>query len=522
MKRILPLLALLLMSAAFMQAQTPNTLRSEPITLLDQDWEDGEMNGWTSITVEGENGEWSIEGQENHYAQINDPQEGQCAVWLISPSFSLNGVNEATLSFKTAQHHNGNIGMDSEIQVRFSNDYDGQDPNTAIWTTLPCTLALLNDWTWTESGEISLDDDNFTGRRCYIAFCYESTENNASSWRVDDILVTANKPGQTFSITVPQHEHGNLSVQQTEAEAGDTICITVTPEPNYTLSLLTVSEASSPFSQSVELFDDYCFVMPAFDVVIRATFTKTELPFIHGGAIKPDPICAGDPLQLVEPEVDNADIGEWQLSPKDSFDMYMVYTDQQLDASYDGWKLRYMAANEAGTVYSQTATITVYPNIEESEMAQIVGKKCGTNIEHILLYPVAGLYYQWYYNNEPMANTTQYIHNENGLKAGTYRVEVSHFQDTNGLRCSVSSDAYEVRSRSFVSSNPLQPSVPFFIENDGEGEGWLTVYSTDGRKVHSQWLSEGQNVIRLDLKAGLYVFSITNSEGTTTEKVIIQ
>jgi hypothetical protein len=79
-----------------------------------------------------------------------------------------------------------------------------------------------------------------------------------------------------------------------------------------------------------------------------------------------------------------------------------------------------------------------------------------------------------------------------------------------------------VRPRSFVSSNPLKRNVPFFLENNGEGEGWLTIYSSDGKLVHSQWLSEGQNAISLDLKPGLYVFSMTNSHGTTTEKVIIQ
>ncbi len=516
MKRILPLLALLLMSATFVQAQTQNALRSVPITLLDQDWENG-WKDWTSFSTEGENDGWAIgESHGNHFAYQNAQNQGVCECWLISPSFSLNGLNDAALNFRTAYSEGFNIGPD--IMVFFSDNYDGQDPVTATWTPVSFTVTFSTDWS--ESGPISLDASE--GGRCHIAFRSISTENNASGWKIDDILLTANKPGQTFSITVTPPEHGSLSVLQTEAEAGDTICITATPDPSYVLSSLTVREDAFLFPQSVELFNDYCFIMPAFDVVIRATFTKTELPIIHGETMKPEPICAGEPLQLVAPEVDNADSEEWQISPNDSFDIYMTYTDQQLDASFDGWKLRYMAVNEAGTAYGQTATITVYPNVEESEITQIVGKKCGTNIEHILVYPVAGLYYQWYYNNEPMANTAQYIHNENGLKAGTYRVEVSHFKDANGLRCSVSSETYEVRPRSFVSSNPLKRDVPFLLENNGEGEGWLTVYSADGRKVHSQWLSEGQNAISLDLKSGLYVFSMTNSHGTTTEKVIIQ
>ena len=512
MKRILPLLALLLMSATFVQAQTQNALRSVPITLLDQDWENG-WKDWTSFSTEGENDGWAIgESHGNHFAYQNAQNQGVCECWLISPSFSLNGLNDASLNFRYACSEGFNIGPD--IMVFFSDNYDGQNPVTATWTHLPCTLAFSTGWS--NSGAINLDA--FVGDNCHIAFRYNNTGDYTTSWRIDDILLTANKPGETFRITVTPTEHGSLMASQTEAEPGDTICITADPDPNYFLSSLSVWEATF-LSQQIDLFDNNCFVMPAFDVVIRATFSKIELPIIHDGAIKPVPICAGAPLQLVAPEVDNADTGEWQLSPNDSFDIYMIYTDQLLDASYNGWKLRYTATNEAGTAYSQAATITVYPNVEENEIAQIVGKKCGTNIEHILVYPVAGLYYQWYYNNQPMDNTTQYIHNENGLKAGTYRVEVSHAE---GLLCSVSSEAYVVKPRSFVSSNPIKHDAPFFIENNGEGEGWLTVYSADGRQIHSQWLSEGQNLINLSLKEGLYVFSMTNIEGTTTEKVIIQ
>lgn len=159
---------------------------SDLVVLVNQDWE-GEMDGWTFVTIEG-NKPWVI-GQynNNHYANANgygdDVNNEQ---WCISPAFNLNGraYRNVTLTFMNATKFDG-----PALELYFSNDYDGQDPTAASWESLEY-IPSEGNYTWTESGEISLD--GFSGSNCYIAFRYISTiEEGAAAWEVDDIMITA-------------------------------------------------------------------------------------------------------------------------------------------------------------------------------------------------------------------------------------------------------------------------------------------------------------------------------------------
>lgn len=332
--------------------------------------------------------------------------------------------------------------------------------------------------------------------------------------------------GHRINVVILPPDTGTVAVDPNNAEQGETVTITVEPDLNYTIESVSAYYTSFFSQHDIHVnqlsHNVFAFEMVDHDVTVKVNFKLIDTPIISE-IVTPDPICSGDSLQLVTPDVTQANWEEWQIAPDDSFEAYIAYTGQYLDANYNGWYLRYMATNEAGTTYSDVTTITVYPLMEENEIVGIVGKKCGTNKEHILVYPIAGLHYQWYYGNSPIpAETAQYIHRENGLTAGVYKVEVSHAIDDNGLRCSVFSEEYEVKEGFFINPNYAKSGTPIFVENNGENEGWLTIYSIDGRMMHSQWLDKGQNVVSFNLKAGIYVFSIANSQGTTTEKVIIQ
>ena len=151
--------------------------------IFDQDWEE-DWNGWTEVSVLGDTTFWSIaEHSGNHYAYLNAYHQGENEDWLISPAFDLTTYPDAVLTFVTARNYNG-----PEIEVFFSNDYDGEDPTTATWQEIECALSQ-GSWTWTESGEISLD--GFSGSNCHIAFKYTSTETEAAGWEVDDILLVS-------------------------------------------------------------------------------------------------------------------------------------------------------------------------------------------------------------------------------------------------------------------------------------------------------------------------------------------
>ena len=324
-------------------------------------------------------------------------------------------------------------------------------------------------------------------------------------------------------ITIDPIEGGTFEGGGTY-QYGDYCTIKATANIGYVF--INWTEDGEEFSDQVE-YTFQCYKSHS----LVAHFLLTELPTIEGDIVIPEAICAGDSLGLTTPEVHLADSVGWQISPYPSFEAYMTYTQQYLEDNYDswylnhdGWYLRYMAANHAGVCYSNMVTINVHPVLDESEILKIVGKKCGDHVDHILVYPKSGYKYQWYLDDSPINDTTQYIHSANGLREGTYRVEIALARDTNGeLLCPISSENYLVSSSSkMVYPNPVPANTEIYVTNDSDYEALFSIYSIDGRLVHQQMVNAGENTILLNLSKGIYVSSLTNGSDTATEKIVIQ
>lgn len=164
----------------------------------------------------------------------------------------------------------------------------------------------------------------------------------------------------TFLIEInPRIQHGTIITEPAEfADADATVTITADPQSGYQLLWVSVTKQGDP-SQTVQV-NNMSFRMPWFNVYIDATFGLSgNGPVINGDISAPAAICAGGSLSLTPPQVSGATKTEWQISADKNFTSYEVYTNQALDRSYNGWKLRFMASNNAGTVYSNIVTITV-------------------------------------------------------------------------------------------------------------------------------------------------------------------
>lgn len=150
------------------------------VTIFEQDWE-GDMNGWTFVTVEGGK-PWAIgQNSGNHYAYANGYNGGVNEQWCISPAFSLDVYSNVSLNFRNAKNYTG-----PDMELFFSNDYDDSDPTAATWVALEFVKST-GSYAWTESGNIDLA--NFTGDECYIGFKYTSTETEAAAWEIDDVTL---------------------------------------------------------------------------------------------------------------------------------------------------------------------------------------------------------------------------------------------------------------------------------------------------------------------------------------------
>ncbi|TLD00054.1 InlB B-repeat-containing protein [Robinsoniella peoriensis] len=110
-----------------------------------------------------------------------------------------------------------------------------------------------------------------------------------------DVMVTAEfeqQPAQMHTVTIdPAMEHGRIEADKTEAAAGDTVTLTVTPEEGYLLT-----EGSLQVNGGEVEVTDNSFLMPEQDVMITAEFeqlsaethTVTIDPSMEHGRIEAD------------------------------------------------------------------------------------------------------------------------------------------------------------------------------------------------------------------------------------------
>ena len=167
------------------------------------------------------------------------------------------------------------------------------------------------------------------------------------------------KGDSTFLIEINTRiQHGTILTDPMEfADADDRVTIIADPQTGYQLLWVSVTK-NGDASQTVPV-NNMSFQMPWFDVYIDAAFGVVGNGPTINGTITAPTICAGQPLTLTAPPVTNATRTEWQISADKNFTSYEVYTNQVLDRTYNGWNLRFMASNNAGTVYSNIVTIRV-------------------------------------------------------------------------------------------------------------------------------------------------------------------
>ncbi len=124
---------------------------------------------------------------------------------------------------------------------------------------------------------------------------------NAFTMPASNVTVTATFKAKTYTVTVNTATNGTFVADKTEAEAGDTVTLTVTPAEGYELDTLTVKDASN---NDVTVTEN-AFTMPASNVTVTATFkakayTITMNPATNGTFVADKTEAeAGTPVNLV-------------------------------------------------------------------------------------------------------------------------------------------------------------------------------------------------------------------------------
>ena len=188
------------------------------------DYTDVALDGWFNINVKGDRKWQGKEYQNNKYAQSTGYNSGaaELETWLITPPVTMNENKVLTfLSAKAYWEHSGNNGL----TVWASTDFDGTNVTSATWTQLDANIASSsdpdNDWIFSGTVDLSQFDKN-----TFIGFKYLGSETESTSFRLDDIIVTAGGGGNNGVTSINEDFEGQTNYEDIDIFGWDNIALT--------------------------------------------------------------------------------------------------------------------------------------------------------------------------------------------------------------------------------------------------------------------------------------------------------
>jgi PKD repeat protein len=176
---------------------------TEPVILL-QDFESNTFGDWTAYSVTS-NDDWFTTSSGGgalstmYKAEMNGYQADDISNdWLISPILNLNAFEQEKMIFYSRYAFNG---LNDELSLKYSTNYNGGDPNLATWTDLSFPLPTTAN-TWLNSGNIDLS--MISSSTVTIAFQYLNVDpDTTKSWNVDEIVIIGYGNVPFISVTSP-------------------------------------------------------------------------------------------------------------------------------------------------------------------------------------------------------------------------------------------------------------------------------------------------------------------------------
>lgn len=148
----------------------------------------GQFNGFDILNDEKNWRPSSYEGE--FYASMSGFGGGDVEDWLISDPIELD--NDASIFFNFTHEINYLNGRWDQLAVAISKNFDGINIETATWDTIDWanvadTANLGSGYDPYNSGDI--DISAYANNTIYIAFIYNSSDENAATWHILDVEV---------------------------------------------------------------------------------------------------------------------------------------------------------------------------------------------------------------------------------------------------------------------------------------------------------------------------------------------
>ncbi|MBE0676356.1 MAG: choice-of-anchor J domain-containing protein [Bacteroidales bacterium] len=129
----------------------------------------------------------------NTYAQATGylASDSEIIIWFIPPPIILS--TQKVLTFQTSKAYWAHQAGSLPFEVLFSTNYNGTNISTATWTPLTAVVAGQSDTdhVWVNSGNVNLPV--ISGGTGVIGFRYRGSNVETTSYRIDNLLVTAAK-----------------------------------------------------------------------------------------------------------------------------------------------------------------------------------------------------------------------------------------------------------------------------------------------------------------------------------------
>ena len=196
---------------------------TENIATISNEGFDTDFGTWTPYSVVGDQvWEWADYGNPPGCAKMNGFAGSalENEDWLISPSLDLTGYIDITFGFDQARNYASNEGL----LVLISTDYDGtSDPNTGTWDDITSFYTFPDPGSWSFMDAGTYDISTYTSSATYIAFVYNSTTADASTWEVDNaevlgVLNTGINASNILKLNVyPNPASNRISVNSNES-----------------------------------------------------------------------------------------------------------------------------------------------------------------------------------------------------------------------------------------------------------------------------------------------------------------
>lgn len=153
------------------------------------------LNDFTVQTITG-NG-WSLGSSYAKASGYADNVTTATQTWLVSPAINttMQGTEGIVINFNyVLRYVKSSTDVNGYHRVMASTDYAG-DVTTATWTNLgfaPVESAT-QDWTFYAATPVALPETLWNEEKVYIAFYFECTDANSTTWELKELTITEGK-----------------------------------------------------------------------------------------------------------------------------------------------------------------------------------------------------------------------------------------------------------------------------------------------------------------------------------------